>query len=169
MTSTGGISFFSAREGLVCDNVLAHEVVLGDGSIVTANRTTHPDLWLALKGGSNNFGIVTRFDIRTFPQSRFWGGLTVCPGSTADEHFRAYADCLHDFDPYVAILMSISWNQSADAVTMVASVHYTKEVQDPPVLRALTSIQPQLFRTLRTDSTTGFVVEMDKSNTPDRR
>ncbi|KAJ8060841.1 hypothetical protein OCU04_009925 [Sclerotinia nivalis] len=65
--TTGGISFFSAREGLVCDNVVNYEIVLADGKIVNANQSDNHDLWKALKGGSNNFGIVTRFNIRTFP------------------------------------------------------------------------------------------------------
>lgn len=40
------------------------EVVLADGSIVNANANEHRDLWRALKGGSGNFGFVTRVDTR---------------------------------------------------------------------------------------------------------
>lgn len=42
------------------DQVVNYEVVLADGSIVEANATTNSDLFRALKGGSNNFGIVSR-------------------------------------------------------------------------------------------------------------
>ena len=42
----------------------------------------NPDLFMALKDGSNNFGIVTRYDLQTFPQGDFWGGFTFYPGST---------------------------------------------------------------------------------------
>ncbi|TKA64294.1 hypothetical protein B0A49_10745, partial [Cryomyces minteri] len=66
LTLGGGISFYSGRFGLVCDNVVNYEVVLPHGKIVNANANSHPDLFLALKGGSNNFGIVTRFDFKTF-------------------------------------------------------------------------------------------------------
>jgi FAD/FMN-containing dehydrogenase len=52
--SIGGISFFTPRFGLACSNVLAYEVVLASGQIVTATALSHPDLWRALKGGSNN-------------------------------------------------------------------------------------------------------------------
>jgi FAD/FMN-containing dehydrogenase len=53
LTLGGGISFFSPCFGFVCSNILSYEVVLADGSIVTASATSHPDLWCALKGGGN--------------------------------------------------------------------------------------------------------------------
>jgi hypothetical protein len=51
-----------------------HEVVLSDGSIVEANPQKNADLHRALKGGNNNFGIVTRFDMKAIPQGPMWGG-----------------------------------------------------------------------------------------------
>jgi FAD/FMN-containing dehydrogenase len=60
LTTGGGISFFSPRYGFVCDNVENFEVVLASGQIVNANSKTNSDLWRALRGGSNNFGIVTK-------------------------------------------------------------------------------------------------------------
>ncbi|KAF2658697.1 FAD-binding domain-containing protein, partial [Lophiostoma macrostomum CBS 122681] len=64
----GGLSFFSSREGCIADNVLSYEIVLAFGEIVNASATEKSDLWKALRGGSNNFGIVTRFEFRTFLQ-----------------------------------------------------------------------------------------------------
>ncbi|KAI1090832.1 hypothetical protein F5B19DRAFT_461233 [Rostrohypoxylon terebratum] len=71
---TGGISIFSSREGMICDNVISYEVVLASGEIVNANEHERPDLWRALRGGGNNFGIVTRYDFRPFEQGNFWSG-----------------------------------------------------------------------------------------------
>ena len=51
----------------ITDQVVNYRVVLADGRIVDANQETHQDLFRALKGGGNNFGIVTRFDMVTFP------------------------------------------------------------------------------------------------------
>lgn len=47
----GGLSFFSSREGFICDNVVNFEVVLASGKIVNANAKENPDLWRALRGG----------------------------------------------------------------------------------------------------------------------
>lgn len=48
------------------DNVVGYDVVLRNGSRVVANVTSNPDLFWALKGGANNFGVVTRFTLRTY-------------------------------------------------------------------------------------------------------
>ena len=40
-----------------------------------ANKEHNSDLFFALKGGSSNFGIVTRFDLQTFPGSKVWAGV----------------------------------------------------------------------------------------------
>lgn len=56
-----------------CSLTCGVKVVLASGKLVNANATQNTDLFKALKGGSNNFGIVTRFDLRVFPQGKFWG------------------------------------------------------------------------------------------------
>ncbi|KAL2279932.1 hypothetical protein FJTKL_13078 [Diaporthe vaccinii] len=71
----GGNSYYTFRQGFGCDNVVHFEVVLADGSVINANSTSHDDLYRALKGGSSNFGIVTRFDLNTLPNTPLWGGI----------------------------------------------------------------------------------------------
>ncbi|KAL8992991.1 MAG: hypothetical protein Q9169_006681, partial [Polycauliona sp. 2 TL-2023] len=44
LTTGGGLSFFSARFGFVCDNVISFDIVLADGTLVSANATSNPDL-----------------------------------------------------------------------------------------------------------------------------
>ncbi|PTB64859.1 FAD-binding domain-containing protein [Trichoderma citrinoviride] len=68
----GGITFLSRRNGFSCDNVYGYEVVLASGKVVYATQSSNSDLWLALKGGSNNFGIITRFDLAAFPMGNMW-------------------------------------------------------------------------------------------------
>jgi len=76
----GGNSFYTARHGFACDNVVAYEVVLADGRIVVADaHGAQADLFRALKGGGNNFGIVTRFTMRTLPSGPVWGGIAAMP------------------------------------------------------------------------------------------
>lgn len=73
----GGISFFGNRVGWSMNTVVAYEVVLGDGRILEVSSSSHPDLFWALKGGNNNFGIVTRFDMTTIPITSAYTGGTI--------------------------------------------------------------------------------------------
>ncbi|KAI9624592.1 hypothetical protein H4Q26_016821 [Puccinia striiformis f. sp. tritici PST-130] len=73
----GGYGFSSRQWGLTLDRVIGHEVVLGNGSIVTASKTVHPDLFWhtgmyprileskALRGAGAFYGIMTSIRVRT--------------------------------------------------------------------------------------------------------
>lgn len=45
---------------LAVDNLIAAQVVLADGSIVWANDQENTDLFFALRGAGNRFGVVTK-------------------------------------------------------------------------------------------------------------
>ncbi|CAM6102840.1 unnamed protein product [Calypogeia fissa] len=58
----GGWGFVSRKFGIMADNILAMQVVINNGSVVTADAKDNSDLFRALKGaGANSFGIVTQF------------------------------------------------------------------------------------------------------------
>ncbi|KAK2592799.1 hypothetical protein QQS21_009503 [Conoideocrella luteorostrata] len=89
----GGISFHSGRCGFACDTVVAYEVVLADGTTITATSEQHKDLFRALKGGGNNFGIVTRFTMETYPApDTVWGGVSLKPIDTLHVASQALQD-----------------------------------------------------------------------------
>ncbi|KAI0185945.1 hypothetical protein EV127DRAFT_514865 [Xylaria flabelliformis] len=90
----GGNTFYTARYGFACDNVSSFEVVLADGRIVTASAddAQNSSLFWALKGGSNNFGIVTNFRMRAIESGPIWGGLTFYPPQVTEPAIEALVD-----------------------------------------------------------------------------
>ncbi|KAI1319564.1 FAD-binding domain-containing protein [Xylariaceae sp. FL0255] len=62
----GGLTFFPSLYGMAADSVVNFEVVLSNSTIVNANSLEYSDLYWALIGGGANFGLVTRFDIKTY-------------------------------------------------------------------------------------------------------
>merc|ERR1719359_1754405 len=47
----GGFGPLSPKHGLGVDNLLSAKVVLADGSLVTADASTNPELFFGLRGG----------------------------------------------------------------------------------------------------------------------
>ncbi|KAB8360784.1 hypothetical protein FH972_024518 [Carpinus fangiana] len=63
----GGYGYASRAWGLTLDTILAMDVVLANGTITTASAATNPDIFFALRGAAESFGIVTAFHTQTFP------------------------------------------------------------------------------------------------------
>jgi FAD/FMN-containing dehydrogenase len=79
LTLGGGIGYLSRSLGLTIDNLLSVDMVLADGSFVTANNDEHPDLFWAVRGGGGNFGVVTSFLFLLHPISMVYGGPMLWP------------------------------------------------------------------------------------------
>ncbi|KAH7411791.1 hypothetical protein DE146DRAFT_254643 [Phaeosphaeria sp. MPI-PUGE-AT-0046c] len=63
----GGYSHTSRNFGLAMDQVVAVDVVLADGTLVKASSTAYPDIFWAIRGAADSFGIVTTFYLQTRP------------------------------------------------------------------------------------------------------
>ncbi|MEV7550601.1 FAD-binding oxidoreductase [Amycolatopsis sp. NPDC089917] len=95
-TLGGGFSLLGRKYGLAADQVTAIEVVTTDGELRRATPDTEQDLFWALRGGRDNFGIVTALEFRLVPVTRLYGGsLQFGTGSLAAV-LRAWRDWAAD-------------------------------------------------------------------------
>jgi FAD/FMN-containing dehydrogenase len=79
----GGMGVLTRAWGLTCDQLVSARVVLADGSAVTCDANSEPDLFWALRGGGGSFGAVTSLTFVTHAASDLALGFLVWPWADA--------------------------------------------------------------------------------------
>ena len=95
LTLSGGHGYLSRKYGLTIDNLIEADVVLADGSFVTASREKNTDLFWALRGGGGNFGVVTSFLFQLHPVNMVFAG----PIAWDQKHARTIMQRYREFLP----------------------------------------------------------------------
>ncbi|OTB04030.1 hypothetical protein M426DRAFT_59313 [Hypoxylon sp. CI-4A] len=172
---SGGISYFGNKVGWSVNTITGMQVVLGNGKIVEVNEKENKDLFWALKGGSNNFGIVTRYDMKTLPQTAAYGGLEAWVGENATSVFidavQAFLESpegIEDIDteanPSITLIPgSGTWEP---VLSPYVSGNYS--ASSPPSLVNFTSIPNPALNTLQGhDSWVNVPISVQEDNTED--
>ena len=90
-TTGGGLSPIMGRaHGWAADRVRAFEIVTADGLLLRVTPDRDSDLFWAVRGGKDNFGIVTAIEFDLFEQPRLYGGGLYFSGQHAAEVLHAY-------------------------------------------------------------------------------
>ena len=98
--SHGGYGYDSRLWGLTLDTIVGLDVILANGNSAFVSAANYPDLWYALRGAADSFGIITTFHLQTLPAPASvvnWGytipGMYVSAATTAAvfEHIQAFS------------------------------------------------------------------------------
>lgn len=124
-------------------------MVLANGSVVYATASQYSDLWLALKGGSFNFGIITRFDMASFQMGNMWGGFMFYnyTQTNLDAEVQAFANFMNptNFDDLADVTALFAFTNSGTAnsqgtFSLANGLFYSAPVEYPEVFQPFTSI-----------------------------
>lgn len=137
-------------------------MVLASGRILNVNAKSHSDLYWALRGGGNNFGVVTRFDLETFKQGQMWGGTKVYPISANMSIFKAFDNFANNAprDPDAALILAFVYAQAQGQYLASNDYEYAKPVVNPPIFHEFTDIE-SIASTMRITNLPNLTKELD--------
>ena len=115
LTLGGGTGYLTRKHGLTIDNLLEADVVLADGTVVTASEREHPELFWAIRGGGGNFGVVTSFLFRAHPVKTVFAGPIFWDAALhAKTVMRAYRDFIPTAPEDLGIFVGLKTVPSMD-------------------------------------------------------
>ncbi|KIJ22107.1 hypothetical protein PAXINDRAFT_165385 [Paxillus involutus ATCC 200175] len=153
----GGYSYLTNQYGLTIDTVEAYELVGPDGTVRNVTEKSNSELFFGLRGGFNNFGIVTRFTLRTFPQTQVWGGFI----SYTPAHVEAVNQATANFaanttDPKAALMITYDYFASRKSLAPSALIFYNAPTPPPGVFDEFLAI-PALVTNITTLSFSALI------------
>jgi hypothetical protein len=120
-TLGGGLGPLARTFGFTSDWARGFRVVTAAGEVVTADSTTNPDLFWALRGGKGGLGVVTEMTLELLPLNSLYAGALFFEGEAIEPAYRAWIDW--------------SASLSAEATTSAAFLQVPDMEGAPPPLR----------------------------------
>lgn len=120
---------------MTADTVVNYEVVTAAGEIINANKDENHDLFYALKGGGNQFAIVTEFTFQTFEIGKVWGGYKIYSLDQKEALLNATHNLVSDYhDPKAAVIVTFSTTLDilVDTLVDIFVVFYFYNAPDGP-------------------------------------
>ncbi len=137
LTLGGGFGWLGRSFGMSCDNLLSADVVLADGSVVTASTNENADLFWGLRGGGGNFGVVTSFEFKLHPVTTILGGMMVYPFERAPEVLRAFRDFNETSPDNMSIFAAMMTSPEGDKIVALLVCYHGPLAEGEALLRPL--------------------------------
>ncbi len=91
-TLGGGLGPLARSHGFTADWVRGFRVVTAAADVVTADDTTNPELFWALRGGKGGLGVVTEMTLELVPLRTLYAGSLFFEGDAVEPAFQAWID-----------------------------------------------------------------------------
>lgn len=157
-TLGGGLGLLSRRYGYAADSVRSIDIVTPDAVLRHVTAESEPDLFWAVRGGRDNFGVVTGLEVDLVPVTRLHGGGLSYPGDRADSIVDTYLSWTRTMPEQMGSSLAIARFPALPAIPepirgqYVAQIRvaYTGDATDGEKLLApLRAAGPRLLETVR--------------------
>ncbi|KAF4502026.1 FAD binding domain containing protein [Fusarium agapanthi] len=157
-----GISYFAGQHGWGVDQLTSTDLVLADGTLITVDSTSHPDLHRALQGGgAQNFGIVTSLTMNAFKCGGMWGRIKVTTADSFEHVFNAYDSFAKEIPDDGKAHMFMDFARVDGTLIVAQYMYYADPVKDPKILDVFRPV-PAVMDTLRIANHSDFAKEMEQ-------
>lgn len=153
LTLGGGISHHTNEYGLACDNVASYDLVTASGKIINVSQHSYADLYWALRGGGNSFGIVTTFHYETLEQGFMFATKRQYNSTYTPALIDAFSNAVHgaENDTKLAHFVGLAYFSGM----RIASTEYeyftpVDPASPPPILKEYLSIPASQHETRNT-------------------
>ncbi|WP_353471438.1 FAD-binding oxidoreductase [Salipiger sp. H15] len=132
----GGLGWNSGNWGIACHSVLSVEVVMADGTLLTASAEENPDIFWAVRGaGPSFFGIVTAYTLRLHEAPRAPTSCVRLHSADQAEAVAAWAERAVARAPaLLEFAVKIGAGPEGPVIAAVANVFAASEVEAAQVL-----------------------------------
>jgi hypothetical protein len=141
----GGYGPLTTRFGLAIDNLLAADIVLADGRLITASPAQNADLFWALRGGGGNFGVVTSMQVRLHPVRQLCAGIIVFPWSQAEAILHGHAAIMADAPEELSVLVLMACGPDGMPLLILAPVWTGDPARGPKIMTCLQELGTPLL------------------------
>ncbi len=124
-TLGGGYGWLTGQYGLIIDQLLSVKMVLADGSIVEASQESEADLFWAVRGAGQAFGVATEFVFRAHSiRPSMFGGTIYFTVDKLPQVVR-FANQFHERqDPRSGLLFGFRAHPSVQRTAVVVILFY---------------------------------------------
>ena len=120
-TLGGGYGQLNGVYGMGVDNLVSAQVVLADGSLVTASADGDADLLWCLQGGGGGYGVVASMTIRMHRLSEILTGVFMFPIDQAAGVLRGFQRLIYNQpDEFASVIFIINAHDGSGPALAIA-------------------------------------------------